>query len=115
VPSIESIHNLTVVALTLDAVCRRTKLKQGEENHAVALERARQAEQILGRGYNRDQEKIAMLEQEFKQMRLRSLALQERVRQMNRLREDDRQTIARLESQLAHRENRILILESKGR
>eukprot|EP01047_Picozoa_sp_COSAG01_P050397 COSAG01_NODE_5094_length_4491_cov_4.165301_3_plen_82_part_00 len=81
----------------------------------MALERARQAEQILGRGHNRDQGKIAMLEQEFKQMRLRCLALQERVRQMNRLREDDRQTIARLESQLAHRENRILILESKGR
>lgn len=90
------------------------RLKQNEEDRADALERARQAEQIIGRSTTKDQAHIAQLETQMKQMRLRSLALQERVEQMKRLHEDDKQTIARLESQLADREKRIAILESKN-
>ena len=88
-----------------------TQLKRVETEKMHALERVQSAEQVLARGESKDQARMDAMADESRTSRLKCLALSERLRQMNRLREQDAELISTLRSQLADRERRIGVLE----
>jgi hypothetical protein len=89
---------LVVPVVTIETRGRAAKLKALEVEKSTLLARAEAAERVLVKGESKDQARMEALTDESRASRLKFLALTERLRQMDRLRDQVRETYTRVQA-----------------